>query len=220
MSPIEMEIQQHTASVKSCMIDPPQGRCPKCSEKPATFKRHDCRVRFFRFIVECFVHVIKSLLVRWRCPICGRTFTDYPSFALPHKRYVLMDIERLSRDYVEDEQQTYRKVVSDQDMPIGYQGCDNEIDERFLVPSTPWRWISSLGSIKKTLNQALHLIRQKDPKNSIFRDIFLVAPRKYRSSQRKTILENTWRLLRAGMEFHRLFGHKIFPHLATVCAWN
>ncbi len=220
VSEIEKIIRQHTDSVISGKIAIPQAPCPRCSEQPGTFIRHERRVRFFRFIVGSFVHVIKSLLVRWRCPICGKTFTDYPAFALPHKRYVLMDMERLCKEYVEDEQRTYRKTVWHQNMRIGYQGSDDDIDERFLEHSTPWRWISSLGSMKKTLNQALHLISQKDPQSSMFREVFPVYPCKYRSLQRKNILQNTRCLLRAGEKFQRLFGQKIFPHLATACGWN
>lgn len=220
ISPMEKMIEEHTASVRACIIAPPQGCCPRCSEQVATFKRHDSRERFFRFIVEYYVHIIKSLLVRWKCPICGKTFTDYPSFALPHKRYILMDTERFSGDYVEDEEQTYRKVVYPQDTEISYKEPDDKGVVRSLVPSTLWRWISSLGSMKETLGQALHLIRQKDPTSSIFREIFPVSPHKYQSSQRKMILENARRLLRTGLEFHRLFGHKIFPHLGTVCSWK
>jgi len=220
ISRIEKIIEEHTASVRACMIVPPEGCCPRCSEEGAAFKRHDSRKRSFRFIVGYDVHVNKSLLVRWKCPICGDTFTDYPSFAMPHKRYVLTDMERLSAEYVEDERQTYRKAVCPQGIPIGYQEPDGRPVERFLAHSTPWRWISSLGSMKDTLSEALHLIRQKDSTSTIFREVFPVAPHKYQSSQRKLILENARRLLRASLEFYRLFGHKIFPHLETVCSWK
>lgn len=218
MSPIEIEIQRHTASVKSCMIDPPKGCCPRCSEQPTTFKRHDCRVRFFRFIVESFVHVVESLLIRWKCGICGRTFTDYPSFAFPHKRYVLMDIERFSRDYVEHEQQTYRQTASHNDMPIGYEERDGIIDECWFSHTTPWRWIGRLGAMKNTAAEARHLIRQKDSNSSIFREVFPVSPRKYQSLERKLLLQGARALLRAQEEFCRLFGHKIFPYFATICS--
>jgi len=220
MSPSEKIIEEHTASVQSCTIAPAEGCCPRCSEEGATFKRHDSRQRFFRFIVGYDVHIIKSLLVRWKCPVCGKTFTDYPSFALPHKRFVVMDTERFSREYLEHERQTYRKAVCPQSIPIGYQEPDGRPVEHFLAHSTLWRWISSLGSMKNTLSEALHLIRQKDSTSTIFREVFPVAPRKYQSSQRKSILETARRLLRAGLEFHRLFGHKIFPHLETVCSWK
>lgn len=213
-------IQQHTDSVISGKIVTPQGPCPRCCEQTQIFIRHERRVRFFRYIVGNFVRVIKSLLVRWRCPICGKTFTDYPPFALPHKRYVLMDVERLSREYVEGEQQTYCKVVSHDDASIGYWQGDGKPVHHFLERSTPWRWISFLGSMIKTLNQALHLISQKDPQSPIFREVFPVYPCKHRSLQRKNILHNTRRLLRACQEFQRLFGHKIFPHLATAGNWN
>jgi len=220
ISPIEKIIEEHTASVRACMNAPAERCCPRCSEEVVTFNRHDSRTRSFRFIVEYDVHIIKSLLVRWKCPLCGKTFTDYPFFAVPHKRYVLMDIERFSGDYLEDEQQTYRKAVCPQGIPIGYQEPDGRPVERFLAHSTSWRWIRALGSMKGTLSEALHLIRQKDSTSTIFREVFPVAPRKYQSSQRKLILENARRLLRAGLEFHRLFGHKIFPHLGTVCSWK
>ena len=220
VSAAQRMIQQHTDSVISGKIATPQGPCPRCFEHTETFSRHERRVRSFRFIVGSFIHVIKSLLVRWKCPICGKTFTDYPAFALPHKRYVLMDIERLSSSYVENEHQSYRETVCDQQMQMGYQGTDSEIDERLLEPSTPWRWISSLGSMNKTLNQAIHLISQKDPKSRIFREVTPPYPCKYRSLHRKSLLQNTRRLLRACQEFQRFFDHQIFPHLATACRWN
>jgi hypothetical protein len=97
---------------------------------------------------------------------------------MPHKRYVLPDMERFSGEYVEDERQTYRKAVCPQDIPIGYLEPDGRPAERFLAHSTPWRWISFLGSIKDTLRQALHLIRQKDSTSAIFREVFPVAPHK------------------------------------------
>ena len=218
ISPIEKVIEAHTASVRSCTTRTLETNCPRCHEKVAVFKRHDSRERSFRFIVGYYVYVIKSLLLRWKCPICGKTFTDYPFFAAPHKRYVVMDMERFSEEYIENERQSYRKVVTPLSTPIGYHEPDDRPVEHFLAHSTPWRWIHALGSMKNTLTESLHLIKQKDPTSAIFREICPIIPHKYQSSQRKSILENARRLLRAGLEFHRLFGHKIFPHLETVCS--
>ncbi len=218
MLSIQQIIEAHTASVQSCTTYSLEKCCPKCHEKVEMFKRHDSRERSFRFIVGVYIYVVKSLLLRWKCPICGKTFTDYPFFAAPHKRYVVMDMERLSAEYLEDEQQSYRKVVNPLNIPIGYHEPDDGPVEHLLAHSTPWRWIHTLGSMKNTLTESLQLVKQKDPTSPIFREACPVIPDKYHSSQRKSILENARHLLRAGLEFHRLFGHKIFPYLETVCS--
>jgi len=62
--------------------------CPICKEAPDYFKPHDCRKRVFLVIVEWVVQKIESVLGRWKCPLCNHTFTYYPNFAIPYKRYV------------------------------------------------------------------------------------------------------------------------------------
>jgi hypothetical protein len=218
VSPIEKIIRKHTNAVISGKTITPQGPCPRCFEKPETFKEHDCRDRSFRFIVGNFVQVIFSLLLRWKCPICDKTFTDYPFFALPHKRYTLMDIERLCKDYIENEKQTYLKAASHDGMRIGYQGSDSKDEDRLLEPSTLWRWIGYLGAMKKTINQALHLLTQKASSSSILPQKPPIPQGKYRSAHRKSILQNARTLLRACQEFHcpiTRFDFACFPHLAT-----
>ncbi len=210
VTPVEEIIQRHTDSIISGNIKPPQGSCPKCFETPNTYKLHECRKRKFRFIVGCFVRIVLSLLVRWECPICGRTFTEYPAFALPYKRYVLMDIELLCEDYLENEK-SYQETVSCEDEVIGYEEKAGKVDERQLSPSTPWRWLGFLGSMKNTLTEALNLIRQKAPDSYIFRELFPIFPGKYRTLKRKLLLQNAWKLLQANQIFQHLFGEKIFP---------
>ena len=99
-SKIEETIKNHTDSILSGIFSQPEGPCPKCLEKPNFFKLHECKKRNFRYICDSFIYTVLSLLTRWKCPICKRTFTDYPSFALPFKRYVMIDIERLTNDYI------------------------------------------------------------------------------------------------------------------------
>lgn len=217
VSPVEEIIRKHTNSIISGNIRPPQGSCPRCFELPDTYKLHECRKRSFRFTIGCFVRIVLSLLIRWKCPICGHTFTEYPAFALPYKRYVLMDIERLSADYLENEK-SYQQTVSYEDGAIGYEQKDGNIDGRQLSPSTLWRWLGFLGSMNNTLTGALNLIRQKSPDSSIFRQLLPLSRGKYRTQNRKIILQNAWKLLQANQIFQHLFADKIFPRYEIGCA--
>jgi hypothetical protein len=210
VSPVEEIIRKHTDSIISGNIRPPLGSCPRCFESPDTYKLHECRKRSFHFIIGSFVRIVLSLLIRWKCPICGHTFTEYPAFASPYKRYVLMDIERLSEDYLENEK-TYQQMVSCEDGAIGYEQKDGKIDDRQLSPSTPWRWLDFLGTMNNTLTGALNLIRQKSPDSYLFRQLLPLSRGKYRTQNRKIILQSAWKLLQANQIFQRLFADKIFP---------
>jgi hypothetical protein len=213
MSMVEEIICKHTNAVISGNIQSPHGSCPRCFETPGRFRLHERRERGFRFIVGSFVRIIISLLVRWKCPICGRTFTEYPDFALPYKRYVLMDIERLSEDYLENEK-SYQQGVSCEGEAIGYEERDGKIDERQLSASTLWRWVGSVGLMDNVLTEGLNLIRQKDPDSYLFRGLLALWPGKYRSEERKVLLQSAWKLLQANRIFKQLFGHQIFPRYA------
>jgi hypothetical protein len=186
---IQKVIQQYTDSIISGRIPGPQGSCPICLTHPRVFKLHECRKRSFRYIVGNMVKDIITLLPRWKCTECGKTFTVYPSFAIPHKRYVWTDIRRLTRRYIEDESQTYCTTVTHQDAPIGYQEEDNKNVDRFLDPSTVWRWISWLGNVKvfriagPTINKADNA--QHGPRG--YEALSIPSP-KYRSPHRRAIL--------------------------------
>ncbi|KPA19335.1 hypothetical protein MHK_000454 [Candidatus Magnetomorum sp. HK-1] len=220
-SKIEKIIQNHTDSIVSGNFSPPEGPCPKCLEKPKNFKLHECKKRNFRYICESLVYMMLSLLARWKCPICKCTFTDYPFFALPYKRYVMIDIERLTNDYI-DNNQSYEQTVSHDDLPIGFKEQEGFIDERKLSKTTLWRWISFFGNLKNTINGALNLIRQKDSNCRMFRKIYPVSPNKYQSLERKLIIQNTMKLFHIN-EFFQLkhyFGNSIFPRFASSCGWS
>jgi hypothetical protein len=53
--------------------------CPACAAQ-ACFKPHDCRRRTFRVLIDDMVKCLRSWILRWKCPDCGRRFTDYPPF--------------------------------------------------------------------------------------------------------------------------------------------
>jgi len=60
--------------------------CLRCHVESTFFKEHAYRGRKFLVIVDMLVKTVLSALIRFRCPGCGKTFTYYPDFALPHKQ--------------------------------------------------------------------------------------------------------------------------------------
>jgi len=220
--PIKLIIEAHTASVLSGNIPFPEGPCPKCHKTHGFFKIHEYRKRSFRYIVSSFVHKCISFLVRFKCSICNSTFTDYPSFAIPHKHYVIDDIERLSQIYTQKQSATYRNTVNHENMPIGYHSEDNTIDERQLSHSSLWRWISFFGKMNQHLSNTLDLIRQKAPETHIFREnmLYPLPTHKYRSQHRKIILQTAQLLILTRESFESFFGKSSFPRFATANAWS
>ena len=217
-SPIKSLIEAHTQIIQSGKFNPPKSCCPKCSEQPESYKLHERKVRNLYYIVCDVVYSIFTLLARWKCPVCHKTFTEYPPFIIPHKRYILIDILRLTSDYLENDKQTYRGTTNFNNIPIHHEDrfeVPDEPDDCYISPSTPFRWIGFLGSLKELIENALNLIKQKNPDNLIYREIFPVSPRKYRSSKRKTILENARRLLNIDKIYKSIFNESIFLYLGT-----
>jgi len=194
-------------------------QCPKCQGIPQSFDSHGIRMRMFLVIKGAFVHQIESFLSRWKCPLCMSTFTYYPEFALPFKRYLKDSLLPIARNYLEEDNYTYRQVVLHEHSgaAIGYTPSQEEehIDERQLPGSTIWRWLSFIGSLKQRLSHSLNLIREESPESTIFRKIFPVHPKKYKSEERKILLGFCQRFFAAHDEFVRLFERSIFPRFAT-----
>ena len=101
------DIKAHQQRVEKNKITPDNlPPCPRCSVEPAFFKIHAYRERRFLVIFEMLIKAAYCSLVRFGCPGCGKTFTHYPDFAIPHKHYTRQTIEGLSRAYVENDQKT------------------------------------------------------------------------------------------------------------------
>ncbi len=167
------------------------------------------------------------MISRWKCTLCKRTFTAYPEFALPYKRYLLPDIFELAAKYLEDDRQTYRLTVLRNNIGIYHKDSEAGERESQLAHTTLHRWIGTLGKMRQTVAKALDYIKQKCPQSNIFREVatLVVHPRKYRSLERKDLLVRCRTLLRVQEEFVRIFSDRlrrvsIFPKLATRCSWS
>lgn len=145
---VEISIQQHTESIISGDIPKPQKCCPGCFSKPEIFKLHECRKRAFRCVAGNFVKVLITFLPRWKCTNCGKTFTSYPAFAVPYKRYTINDILNFKNILIENDQQSLNKAVTHKGSPIGYKEENEKNVDHFLAPSTLWRWLHYSDDIK------------------------------------------------------------------------
>jgi len=217
--PILEEIQSYTRAVEKKEVQCDLSSCPRCGER-ASFKLHDRRRRTYLVVLERLVRTVLSLLARWKCERCGETFTLYPSFALPAKRYVREEIFGRAGRYVDGDHESYRKAVKVDGLAVFHEGTGEEIDERSLAHTTLYRWLRLFSSLASTCRKALGLIREKAPTSDVFRKILPIAPWKYRSEERRGVLGECRRLLVAEEEFRSLFGVSIFPRLATVSAWS
>ncbi len=170
-------------------------------------------------VAASIVERVQTYLTRWKCTVCLQTFTLYPDFALPHKRYALPFIQERCAAYVEDKARTYQEGVLQDGMPIMYEDADSG---KQLWPSTLWRWLSALRGFAETTRQALHLIKQKSPCTGLFRELGTrrIGEHKYRSKARKYTLERCLSLLIACRVYAQLFGSAVFPELATACGFR
>jgi hypothetical protein len=114
-------IQSHAGSVER-KEGQPQGNCPHCQERPDRFRLHDRRGRTFLVVVERVVQRVRSFLARWKCSLCRRTFTMYPPFALPWKRYVREFLFDCVGKYLERDELSYRRAVEVGGMAVFYGG--------------------------------------------------------------------------------------------------
>lgn len=214
------QIEQHSEQVRRnqtrCHLPP----CPRCKLTPDHFRLHDKRKRQFYSIVEQIIEVVIGLLARWKCPGCGKSFTQYPAFALPYKRYTLPTIDFFSQKYVAADEMSSRKLIGE--TPVGYEPQKGKITEHQLDHTTIHRWIGALGGFENIVRKAQDLILQADPASSVCRDLLnlTVSPRKYRSPQRKQRLLGSLRLFALERFYRLLFKVSIFPNLATRCAFS
>lgn len=193
--------------------------CKRCNLEALHFKIHAYRERCFLLIIDMIVESVHGVLVRFRCPGCGKTFTFYPDFAIPHKHYTRQSITGFAQSYVASEAATYRQVVmvDDEKSIPGYPD-----GEKTLAPSTVHRWITSLSAMVNTTRCALNLICQENPATCLCRDLaqLTVSPSKYRSFFRKESLLSGLRMLVIEAIFKATFNLSIFTNLATRCAFH
>jgi hypothetical protein len=195
--------------------------CPRCGGHPGEFRLHDCRKRAFLYVLERLVQSTWCWLTRWKCSLCCKTFTLYPAFALPFKRYVAETVLGLSEHYVTEDTASYRRAVRVDGMPVFHAEKEaGTMGTRILEHSTLHRWIPFFTGLGRVQREALKLIRAAAPASGVFRRIAPVAPWKYRSPERGTILQGARQFFVAAREYAALFGASIFPRLATACAWT
>jgi transposase-like protein len=158
--------------------------CPRCQLEPLFFKIHAYRERRFLLIIEMLVKSIFCTLVRFRCTRCGKTFTQYPEFAMPYKHYTRQTIERFSAAYVIDDQKTYETAVITDDGVPGYQGS-----RQVLAASTIYRWITTLARLITSSGQdAFTKISHKAGSHFYSGSDLAIAKQKHRTAERKRCL--------------------------------
>lgn len=192
---IEAMIHDYTEAIEKGNLSLPTG-CSSCHEKSDDYKLHECRERQLRVVIEDIVKVIITFLLRWKCPLCQSTFTDYPPFIKPHKRFILSDMCRLSQTYLESEKVTYRDTVKHKSSDIGYIDPESGLCEQFLSHSTIYRFMGYLADIFPSL-----------PVN-----VFEISPDKYRTTTRRSILA------RALATIRNIAQKSIFPDFGTLAA--
>ncbi len=71
----EEEVKTHTRRVEAGERVRYGQACPGCGAvREEFFRIHDCRRRKFRLVVEWYIQVALSWILRWRCLRCGKRF--------------------------------------------------------------------------------------------------------------------------------------------------
>jgi hypothetical protein len=181
------------------------------------FKIHAYRERRFLILIEMLIKAAYCNLVRFKCPGCGKTFTHYPDFAIPHKHYTRPTITGFSARYIDSDDMTYQQAAMVDNSVPGYPQSDGT-----LAPSTIHRWITTLGCFTQTCRISLILLLQENPASSICRDLarLTVQKRKCKTDQRKKQLIGCRQLLIIETFFQATFKTSIFTKLATRCGFS
>ena len=191
--------------------------CPICNVASAYFKIHAYRDRRFLVIVEMLVKAAYCTLVRFGCPGCGKTFTNYPDFAVPHKHYTRPTIMGFAASYVESDEKTYQQAIMvDKEAP-GYPQSDAT-----LSPSTVHRWVTTLSGLTQTCRNALILLLEDNPSAHIHRDLarITVTGSKFKSDRRRSQLVHCIQLIITEAFFKAAFAVSIFTKLAIRNAFS
>jgi hypothetical protein len=101
--------------------------------------------------------------------------------------------------------------------PLGYATAPaaTQIDERALHPMTVWWMLTWLGSQLAALASGRQLVLAHNPSSTCHRFVGAVAPHKFRSPQRGSLLSQARQLLQLIQEWEQTFPEKFFPRFAT-----
>ena len=211
---MHIEIQAYEAQVAEnpAALLPPC--CPVCQVANA-LRIHELRRRGFWFVISNEVRRAASFVLRVACKSCDRRSTVLPDFAFPHKRYIRCDLVDASERYLLDETATYETATQVAGRPV-FHDTDGACRPR----STVHRWIGFLGCLVTLLSGATELVLEADPNFSPVAEMVPIAPRRYRSETRRTLLERAHRLLRVRTRLLRALDRDLFPRIATAAAWG
>ncbi len=168
------KIKAHDEKIKMGNLVCESELCPKCGQKPEGFKLHEHKNRVQLVIVGVWVRKLITVLLRWKCSICQKTFIDYPDFCLPYKRYTRDEILKLSSKYLEEAQASYEDCVSGENkVPITHEAKETSNESqselyKILEKSTLHRWLGGLGKLKSLENIRI-LIGQRSTKSALLR---------------------------------------------------
>ncbi len=202
---LRAEIEQYSLRALKRLIKCSLPACSNCSEASSTFKPHEVRPRTFYIIVDQVKESATCMVIRFKCPSCGKTATQLPDFALPGKRYVLPTILHFTRNYVDNDYTTYRSLLCPDF--IGW----NNSEKQFAHTST-FHWIATLGNMPGTLAQAQFLIMQRQTDSTISTDVIrlTIASRKCHKPHRRHLLIQCRRLHAVDTAFKAVFSRSIF----------
>lgn len=152
------------------------------------------------------LHAFGFTLMRWQCaPPCKATFSHYPPGVMPYLRYLAGTVQELCEQYLRDEKATYAKVVTKRGVAIVHAGTKvaaagaSEAAKRAekpaprLCPSQVWRWIGSQAWLWLMLKPRWE--RRQIEADRADLSPWQIAPRKYRSLQRREELIDCGRVL-------------------------
>lgn len=147
------------------------------------------------------------MVMRFKCPSCGKTATQLPDFALPGKRYVLPTIVHFTRNYVDNDYTTYRNLLCPDF--IGWKNSEKQ-----FAHTNTFHWITTLGNMPGALAlaQAQFLIMQRQNDSTISTNIarLTIAPQKYYKPHRLLLLIQCRRLHAVVTAFQAVFSRSIF----------
>lgn len=142
-----------------------------------------------------------------------------------YKQFVSETVLDKAKDFLGTDK-SYRKTVRWRQRSLVYDDRQNHpLAERgaALAHSSVWRWLSWLGGLTRTCQQACQLISQKDPHSTLHREVIPIDPRKYCGEEgcpRHQHLQRAGRMVLVEAVFQRQFDKRIFPRFATGCGWR